>query len=94
MAAHIAAAEKWDRAELTEDQWRARARAAEADAGAARLLASSMRLQADATAVFHDERLAELRGTPSWRLTEPLRQGNRLGRRVRGRLRDVKGGDG
>jgi hypothetical protein len=90
MAAHISAAEKWDAAELTEDEWRARARAAEADAGAARLLASSMRLQADATAVFHEERLEELRGTRSWKLTEPLRQGNALGRRVRARLRGSK----
>jgi hypothetical protein len=87
IAAHMRAAEKWDQAELTDEQWRARARAAEADAGAARLLAASTHLQADATAVYHEARLEELRATPSWRLTEPLRQGNAIARKARARLR-------
>ncbi len=86
-SAHIRAAEKWDRVELPEDQWRARARVAEADAGAARLLAASTLLEFDATAAFQNARLEELRTGPSWRLTEPLRRGNAIARNARARLR-------
>jgi Glycosyltransferase like family len=84
---HIRAAEKWDRAELSEAQWRARARTAEADAGTARLLFASTKLRADALESIQNARLEEIRASRSWRLTEPLRRGNAILRRARDRLR-------
>ncbi len=85
-AAHIHAAEKWDHVELSDAEWRVRARVAEADAGAARLLAASTLLQVDATETYLDRRLDEIRASRSWRWTEPLRRGNALARRARTRL--------
>lgn len=85
--AHVHAAQKWDRAELSEAQWRARARAAEAEAGAARLLYASTKLRADALEGIQNARLDEIRASRSWRLTEPLRLGNEVFRRARRRLR-------
>jgi hypothetical protein len=85
VAAHLEVAEKWDNVELSEEQWRARARAAEADAAAAGLLAASVQLQADATAAAQKRHLEALRGTMSWRVTEPLRRGNALAREMRRR---------
>ncbi len=85
-SAHIRAAEKWDPAERSETEWRARARAAEADAGAARLMAASTLLQVDATERFFESRLDEIRATRSWRWTEPLRRGNAIARRARARI--------
>ena len=87
LSAHQQVAEKWDDAELTEDQWRVRARAAEADAAAAGLLAASVTLQADATAAAQKRHLDALRATASWRMTEPLRRGNALAREMRRRWR-------
>ncbi len=87
LQAHMRAAEKWDRAELSDAQWRARARAAEADAGAARLLFASTKLRADALESIQNARLVEFRASRSWRLTEPLRRGNAILRRARDRLK-------
>jgi hypothetical protein len=91
--AHIRAAEKWDHAELSEAQWRARARAAEADEGAARLLYASVKLRADALEGIQNARLQEIQASRSWRLTEPLRRGNALARMARERLRSATSRD-
>ncbi len=71
--AHVRLAEKWEAAEQEPD-WQARARRAEADAAAARLLVASRRLQADAIGVAEQERLRVLAHSGSWRLTAPLRR--------------------
>ena len=88
--AHIRAAEQWDRegpaeGEDEEAYWRNRALRAEADAGAARLLAASRLLRADATAQQHQRLLGEKLFSRSWKLTEPLRRGNALARTLRER---------
>jgi hypothetical protein len=88
--AHIRVAEKWDARGPAagadeEEYWRARARRAEADAAAARLLAASRLLQADATAQQHERLLGEKIHSRSWKLTEPLRRGNAWARAVRQR---------
>lgn len=85
LSAHLQLADKWDGVELGEEQWRARARRAEADAAAAGLLAASVALQADATAAAEKRDLDALRATASWRMTEPLRRGNALAREMRRR---------
>jgi hypothetical protein len=75
--AHMRLAEKWDTgAGVSEDDWRARARRAEADAAAARLLVASRQLQADARGTKEQEGLRFYAHSGSWRLTEPLRRLN------------------
>jgi Glycosyltransferase like family len=83
VAAHMRVAEKWDdgpaAAPDTEDHaayWRGRARRAEAEAGAARLLASSRELQANARAQRNQRALEHVAHSASWRLTQPLRRLN------------------
>jgi hypothetical protein len=71
--AHMLAAEKWD---APDDDWKRRARRAEAEASAARLLAASRLLQAYAHAEEHERRLKAITDTRSWRITEPLRRLN------------------
>jgi Glycosyltransferase like family len=84
VGAHMRAAELWDPSGgLTDDEWRQRARRAEASAAAARLLAASKLLHADATNRQHEVELQSIRGSVSWRVTEPLRRGNALLRRLR-----------
>jgi Glycosyltransferase like family len=73
--AHMVAADKWD---ACGDDWKGRARRAEADAAAARLLAASRLLQAYAQAEEHERRLKEITDTLSWRVTRPLRRLNAL----------------
>jgi Glycosyltransferase like family len=73
MEAHMAVAEKWH---PEEDDWKSRARRAEAEAGAARLQGASKLLQAYASAEQHQRELAEVTDTLSWRITEPLRRLN------------------
>ena len=86
VGAHMRAAELWDESgELSDQRWRARARRAEASAAAARLLAASKLLHADATNRQHELELQSVRGSVSWRLTEPLRRGNALLRAARAR---------
>jgi len=84
VGAHMRAAELWDPSdELSDDEWRQRARRAEADAAAARLLAASKLLHADATNRLHELEVQSIRSSVSWRATEPLRRGNALRRRLR-----------
>jgi glycosyl transferase family 2 len=95
-AAHVLAAEKWDsrvpaQDDAGDEDWRRRAREAEADAAGARLLAASWLLLAYATAQEHDDRLLEITATRSWRLTEPLR---RLNLRLAARRARPEGRDG
>jgi hypothetical protein len=73
MEDHMAVAERWD---ADERDWKARARRAEAQAGAARLEGASKLLQAYARAEEQERELAALTDTLSWRLTEPLRRLN------------------
>ncbi len=87
VAAHIRAADSWDpRPPQDEEAWKARARRAEADAAAARLLAASKLLLADASAQHYANQIAEIEESRSWRVTEPLRRGNAILRGVRDRL--------
>ncbi len=90
MEAHMRVAEKWDGripgVEASEEDWKARARRAEGEAAAARLLAASKLLLADAGAKEHESRLRELTNSMSWRITEPLR-------RLRALRRPRDGGD-
>jgi Glycosyltransferase like family len=85
IGAHMRLAEKWA-GEFPDDgggsdDWRARARRAEAEAGVARLLGGRERLLRDATAARDERRieaaerqLEEIKGSLSWRLTAPLRR--------------------
>jgi hypothetical protein len=77
VAAHMRAAELWEPDDPTPDEdWRPRARRAEASAAAARLLAASKLLQADASSRQSAAELEQIRHSLSWRMTEPLRVGN------------------
>ena len=76
---HIAVAEKWDR-DAGED-WRARARRAEAERDAARTRAYSATVLLDAQVLPLERELEAMTSTLSWRLTAPLR---RLNARRRG----------
>lgn len=73
--AHARIREKWDEAVGAPDgrEWKQRARAAEADAAAAKLRAASMLLLAYAAAQTHDDELAGVESTRSWQLTKPMR---------------------
>jgi len=86
---HMRAADRFesaDGAEPSENEWKRRARRAEASAAAARLLHASRMLQAEATAQHHARQLEEIVGSRSWRLTAPLRRGNQLAQAARERL--------
>ena len=79
IAAHMRAAEKWDRrsSECNGDpDWQQRARRAEAEAVVARLTAAATLLQADARTAAHARRLEQVTRTSSWRITAPLRRIN------------------
>jgi GT2 family glycosyltransferase len=86
VAAHMRASELWDEdGPRSDEDWRPRARRAEAGAAAARLLAASRLLQADASSRQSAQELDLVRNSLSWRITEPLRRGNALLRSVRAR---------
>lgn len=68
---HIAVAEKW--AGDAPVDWRARARRAEAEREAARTVAYSNASLLDARVDELEAALAAVTGSPSWKLTEPLR---------------------
>ena len=93
VAAHIRVAEKWDgrmpgtTAPDGDDDWRQRARRAEAEAALARLLVRSKEFQRDAQEKELDDRLEEMTRSLSWRLTEPLRRLNALRKASRLRRR-------
>lgn len=85
MAAHIKLAEKWHGRMpgvgqpnwgSDPEDWRARARHAEAETGAAHLELVSYKMQAEARERHLREQLEELQGSTSWRLTRPLRELN------------------
>jgi GT2 family glycosyltransferase len=79
IAAHMRAAELWDNdASADHEGWRPRARRAEAQAAAARLLAASKLLQADATVQMHAREIEGLLASRSWRFTKPLRRAKTL----------------
>jgi hypothetical protein len=80
VAAHERVAEKWDPGPGTEEGWRQRARRAEAEAGAARLLNASREYQGDALSSELEARLEAIVASPSWRASAPLRRLNRLRR--------------
>ncbi|HEY1273569.1 MAG TPA: glycosyltransferase [Thermoleophilaceae bacterium] len=98
IAAHVRTAEKWDgRMPHVEQRewngdWRRRARRAEAEAAAARLLVLSKELQRDAQEEELERRRRDVTETLSWRVTEPLRRMNALRRGWR-RRRDPASGD-
>jgi hypothetical protein len=85
IGAHMRVAEKWQDAFPDDgggsDDWKARARRAEAEAGFARLLGGSERLLREATEARDRRRieaaereLEKMRNSLSWRLTAPLRR--------------------
>ena len=84
---HIQTAEKWEGRMpgfgRDADDWRRRARRAEAEREAARTIAYSTASEADARAQPLERELEALEATASWRLTRPLREINaRLARRA------------
>jgi hypothetical protein len=89
--AHIRVAEKWDgqlrNGATDEATWKQRARRAEAEREAARAFAFSNALRLDARVLELERALAEKTGSLSWRVTAPLRWGNRLRRERWQRLR-------
>jgi hypothetical protein len=87
VAAYMRASERWESSAPDDDgAWKARARHAEAGAAAARLLAASKLLQADASAKRYDSELAAIENSRSWRITKPLRRGNAIVKAARRRL--------
>jgi hypothetical protein len=101
--AHMRVAEKWDGrlpdVGTAAGDWRQRARRAEAEAGAARLLAAAASLQRDANIAAlereledqrqtleaqHELALRQYRESKSWRLAAPARAFGRMIRRLRG----------
>jgi hypothetical protein len=82
LAAHVRAAEKWD---PFDGDWKQRARRAEAEAGAARLVVASRQYQGDAGEKEYERRLNEITQSVSWRITAPLRRLNAARRTLPGR---------
>jgi hypothetical protein len=91
VAAHMRSSELWAEDEPAPDApdeaWKERARRAEASAAAARLLAASKLLQADATTRWFERELESVRKSRSWRMTESLRRANSIVRAARRRAR-------
>jgi Glycosyltransferase like family len=89
VAAHVRLAEKWEgrvgNLDSPAGDWKERARRAEAEAAAARLLVSSKQLQRHAGDEEHEHDLERITETPSWRITAPLRRLNALRRAARER---------
>jgi hypothetical protein len=77
-AAHVAVAEKWDGripgAATGGEDWKYRARRAEAEAAVTRAVAISTQLKIDARSAFQEHELQVVRSSLSWRLTAPLRR--------------------
>jgi hypothetical protein len=89
--AHTQIAEKWsgtlDAGDLDEAGWKHRARRAEARREAARAYAVSQVLILDARVLELERALVEKTGSPSWRVTSPLRALNRIRREAADRRR-------
>lgn len=81
MEAHMRAAEKWDHPETEE--WKSRARRAEGEAAAARLLSASKMYECQALSWAHERELNAATDNLSWRLTAPLRRLAALSRAAR-----------
>lgn len=81
MEAHMQLAEKWD---PEPDDWKSRARRAEAEREAARAVTHANSLAAGARIGALERAVAEVTGSPSWRVTQPLRRLNQLRRERRG----------
>jgi hypothetical protein len=80
--AHIDVAEKWtERTPDRDEDWRARARRAEAERDAARAQSYSATVLIDAHVVPLQSELDAMTNTLAWRLTAPLRRLNQLRRR-------------
>jgi hypothetical protein len=75
---HIMAAEKWDgrmpNAPEVEVDWKLRARRAEGEAAAARLLSSTKMYEIQALIDAHERDFTAATRSMSWRITKPLRQ--------------------
>jgi hypothetical protein len=85
--AHMRIAEKWEgRMGVGDggDDWKLRARRAEAESEAGRAAAVSTQLQSDARELELQRAVDATTGSLSWRLTEPLRMANRLRRWLTG----------
>jgi hypothetical protein len=84
---HIELAEKWDGrlpgAPPRPEDWKARARVAEAEREAARAQAYSVFSRREAQLVPLERELTAMTETTGWKLTAPLRQLNALRRRAR-----------
>jgi glycosyl transferase family 2 len=81
---HIDLAEKWDGrwpGREPEAEWKRRARRAEAEREAARTFAYSSANRLDAEVRALESEMAAMTGSPSWRVTAPLRWVNRVRRR-------------
>jgi hypothetical protein len=76
--AHVAIAEKWEArmpgVGFAGGDWRHRARRAEAEAAVTRAVAISTQLRRTARIKQHEEIVAEMTESLSWRLTAPLRR--------------------
>jgi hypothetical protein len=85
LAAHMRLADKWEgripHAVPIEQDWRERARRAEAEASLARTQAIASMLQAEARTTDLERQLDEVTSSRSWRLTRPLRELNLLRKR-------------
>ena len=77
-AAHVTVAEKWDQRLLGlaagGEDWKHRARRAEAEAAVTRAVAMSTQMKIDARSALGERELKVLRESLSWRLTAPLRR--------------------
>ena len=81
--AHVRFAEKWDgHGDLSDEEWTARARRAEAERDAARTVAYSNGLRVDARLLPLEREHDALTRTVSWRLTAPLRRLNQFRRKA------------
>jgi Glycosyltransferase like family len=78
MEAHMKAAEKWDgrmpNGVVVESDWRRRARRAEGEAAAARLLSATKMYEIQALAWDQERQLEAATSSLSWRVTKPLRK--------------------
>jgi hypothetical protein len=74
--AHIDLSDKWEDEELTEEEWKRRARRAEAEREVARSIAYGSALASDARVLGLENAMRRTTHSLSWRLTEPLRRAN------------------
>lgn len=85
-AAHAAFAEKWDAhladADPNGEEWQLRARRAEAEREAVRVVATSHALRIDARVAELEREMEAATSSLSWRLTAPLRAANRARARL------------